>query len=302
MNKSINKLQPDENSDIDLKVKEAQIEQIYQQTWGGLAGIMIIMVSVCIALWEVIPHWKLLLWSGSLIFLSLIRSSVIISFKNIAPKGKQIIKWARFHETGAWASGILWALPSLFLWPENSPVHQIVWPVCIVSLAASAVAKYCIWAPTYLPYLLLTVVPVSLRLFAEGGLVYSILGMLGLVFTAILAQTGKLMHDASLKALVLSIRNETLNTFLSEEKAKEEKLNEQLQLRNNELELAFRDIKQLSGLLPICASCKKIRNDKGYWEQIENYIKDHSEIQFSHGICPDCAKKLYPDFFRNFRD
>jgi len=53
--------------------------------------------------------------------------------------------------------------------------------------------------------------------------------------------------------------------------------------------------KILSGLLPICASCKKIRDDKGYWNQIEEYIRDHSEAEFSHGICPECAKELYPD-------
>lgn len=54
-------------------------------------------------------------------------------------------------------------------------------------------------------------------------------------------------------------------------------------------------IKLLSGFLPICASCKKIRDDAGYWHQIESYIRDHSEAEFSHGICPDCIKKLFPD-------
>lgn len=62
-----------------------------------------------------------------------------------------------------------------------------------------------------------------------------------------------------------------------------------------ELEATLSQVKQLSGLLPICAECKKIRDDKGYWNQIESYIKNHSEAKFSHGICPDCAKKLYPD-------
>jgi PAS domain S-box-containing protein len=56
------------------------------------------------------------------------------------------------------------------------------------------------------------------------------------------------------------------------------------------------EIKSLRGMLPICASCKKIRNDQGYWSQIEVYIRDHSEAEFSHGICPDCLKLLYPDF------
>jgi PAS domain S-box-containing protein len=63
-----------------------------------------------------------------------------------------------------------------------------------------------------------------------------------------------------------------------------------------ELSDAFLKIKVLKGLIPICASCKKIRDDQGFWQQIESYIRDHSEAEFSHGICPDCKKKLYPLF------
>lgn len=62
-----------------------------------------------------------------------------------------------------------------------------------------------------------------------------------------------------------------------------------------ELQESLAKVKTLSGLLPICASCKKIRDDKGYWNQIEVYIRDHSEAEFTHGICPECFKKLYPD-------
>jgi PAS domain S-box-containing protein len=61
------------------------------------------------------------------------------------------------------------------------------------------------------------------------------------------------------------------------------------------LQGALAEIKKLSGLLPICSSCKKIRDDAGYWNQIESYIALHSEARFTHGICPECAKKLYPD-------
>lgn len=62
------------------------------------------------------------------------------------------------------------------------------------------------------------------------------------------------------------------------------------------LEKALAEIKTLRGILPICCSCKKIRDDKGYWRQIEIYIKEHSGAEFSHGICPECIRKLYPDF------
>jgi PAS domain S-box-containing protein len=61
------------------------------------------------------------------------------------------------------------------------------------------------------------------------------------------------------------------------------------------LQNALAEVKQLSGLLPICASCKKVRDDDGYWGLIETYIRNHSQVEFSHGICPDCARKLYPN-------
>ena len=64
---------------------------------------------------------------------------------------------------------------------------------------------------------------------------------------------------------------------------------------NLDLRNALAEVKKLSGFLPICSSCKKIRNDEGYWQQIEAYIRDHSEAEFSHSICPDCLDKLYPN-------
>lgn len=80
-------------------------------------------------------------------------------------------------------------------------------------------------------------------------------------------------------------------------KAKEdlEKKALELEKANQELQASLANVKTLRGLIPICCLCKKIRDDKGYWNQIESYIRDHSEVDFSHGLCPDCAKKLYPD-------
>ena len=69
-----------------------------------------------------------------------------------------------------------------------------------------------------------------------------------------------------------------------------------------ELQKALSEVKKLSGFIPICASCKKIRDDEGYWQQIEAYISNRSEALFSHGICPDCARKLYPELFEDQGD
>jgi hypothetical protein len=65
-----------------------------------------------------------------------------------------------------------------------------------------------------------------------------------------------------------------------------------------ELQEAIEEVKTLTGLLPICAHCHKIRDDAGYWNHLEAYIQDHSHATLSHGICPDCAKSLYPDIFK----
>jgi GAF domain-containing protein len=74
---------------------------------------------------------------------------------------------------------------------------------------------------------------------------------------------------------------------------------EKIREKTESLERALAEIRTLRGILPMCASCKKIRDDKGYWNQIESYIRKHSDAEFSHGICPDCVKKLYPEYADN---
>jgi phosphoserine phosphatase RsbU/P len=73
-----------------------------------------------------------------------------------------------------------------------------------------------------------------------------------------------------------------------------EEKTEELQKLIEENRKAISEIKILRGFLPICSKCKKIRDDDGYWTQLESYIRDHSEAQFTHSICQDCAKELYP--------
>jgi CHASE3 domain sensor protein len=72
---------------------------------------------------------------------------------------------------------------------------------------------------------------------------------------------------------------------------------ESLEEKNRQLQEAMANVKTLSGLLPICASCKKIRDDKGYWNQIEFFIRDRSSAKFSHSMCPECSRTLYPQLF-----
>jgi len=83
-------------------------------------------------------------------------------------------------------------------------------------------------------------------------------------------------------------------TFKAEKLAREELI--------ENLQKALADVKTLSGMLPICAWCKKIRNDEGYWQKIEAYLKSHSDLDFTHSICHDCAKKEYPDLYSDSKE
>ena len=93
--------------------------------------------------------------------------------------------------------------------------------------------------------------------------------------------------------------------YARQSKIKMEELEELVQDRTielratvSELEDAITKIKTLKGLVPICASCKKIRDDQGFWNQVEVYVSKHSEAEFSHSICPPCAEKLYPELYK----
>ncbi|MFP4459118.1 MAG: PAS domain S-box protein [Candidatus Zixiibacteriota bacterium] len=67
----------------------------------------------------------------------------------------------------------------------------------------------------------------------------------------------------------------------------------------HKLQMALQDVEKLTGLLPICSSCKKIRNDDGYWDEVDRYISQHSNLNFTHGLCPECMKKLYPEAYEH---
>jgi len=100
-----------------------------------------------------------------------------------------------------------------------------------------------------------------------------------------------------LRSIELLVRSRSALNLKKEIDRRKNREQELLNL-NKELKDSIETIKTLRGLIPICASCKKIRDDKGYWNQIETYIQKHSEAEFSHGICPECARKLYPELYK----
>jgi CHASE1-domain containing sensor protein len=114
-----------------------------------------------------------------------------------------------------------------------------------------------------------------------------------LLFGMVLSLTKSRNQAIALADTTLDL--EKANIGLRKEIMERERAEEQRDKLIEDLQKTLSEVKTLRGYLPICSNCKKIRDDKGYWNQIESYIRDRSEAEFSHGICPECAKKLYPD-------
>ena len=124
----------------------------------------------------------------------------------------------------------------------------------------------------------------------QSAIVATYFFLAGLPFLLLLGHIYR-THTADLRRLNAELRahKDNLEVQVQERTA-------DLQKETKRLQEALANVRTLSGLIPICAHCKKIRDDKGYWNQLELYIQQNSDALFSHGLCPDCVQKLYPEF------
>lgn len=127
----------------------------------------------------------------------------------------------------------------------------------------------------------------------------SILDVAGFVrnFEVRFKRTDGELFWVSLSAAINEFNNEKATVVAFVDITEKRMAHEETKKLVDELQVALANVKTLGGLLPICSGCKKIRDDKGYWNQLEAYISSHSGAMFSHGLCPDCVKSLYPDLF-----
>ncbi|MBI5848912.1 MAG: HAMP domain-containing protein [Nitrospirae bacterium] len=138
-----------------------------------------------------------------------------------------------------------------------------------------------------------------------AGVVFTVLAriitkpLLGLAKTAEQASQGNfnLNFDSSSDDEIGHLAR-TFNTMIAARK----QIEDERELIITQLQTALKEIKTLSGLLPVCAWCKKIRDDKGYWKMLDVYVSEHSDAEFSHGICPECLKKVSPETYERLED
>ncbi|MBW7909530.1 MAG: PAS domain S-box protein [Kiritimatiellae bacterium] len=112
-----------------------------------------------------------------------------------------------------------------------------------------------------------------------------------------ITKTGRIVYGQVASSLIRNKDNEPV-FFISHVRdiSARKKIEQERELLIEQLLKALADIKRLEGILPLCSFCKKIRGEGGYWEPVESYIRNHSAADISHGLCPDCLKKHYPEF------
>ncbi|MCP4640169.1 MAG: hypothetical protein GY851_07045 [bacterium] len=134
------------------------------------------------------------------------------------------------------------------------------------------------------------------RIFVAGWVAVlagaTVLGLVGFGFLPTTFLTENSIHLASIVALLLFSLAVADRAAIAE-RASRQRLEYEVERRTRQLTVALDDVKRLTGLLPICANCKKVRDDQGYWSRIETYLAENSDVSVSHGICPDCSRKLY---------
>jgi len=120
------------------------------------------------------------------------------------------------------------------------------------------------------------------------AIVGSVLTIAGLLYSPPGGELWKVLVNRALALLAIWVTAALILLWKTTQRKAEQAIGQR--------EQALADLKILRGFLPICVSCKRIRDDEGSWNQLEAYIRDHSEADFSHGLCPECEKKLYADY------
>lgn len=188
-----------------------------------------------------------------------------------------VLSISAFLQYGIVSAGFYFAAACIFI--AGVTLGLLSGVICAVFYAVAASVIAYLWTSGYLVF------PVDVGEYILLPRVWATLGLGFLVTTAVffVSATGFFTGLADLAETI------------EKQKQKIEEHTAKLTRANRELEAAMKEIKTLHGLLPICSGCKKIRDDKGYWQHVEHYVQHHTQAEFTHSLCPDCLKELYPD-------
>ena len=280
---------------------------IYNRATIGISATVVNALILAYILRGVVENLALMVWLFLIAVVTIIRLIIIIKFKQTPDKSKNISRSKHMLIIGVGTLGVLWGSTAIVLFPSGSVVHQAFIAFVLGGMVAGAVGVFSAIMPVFLSFSIPALTPVTIRFMLIGDEIHIAMGTMTALFGILTYFTAKHV-GGSIRELVLlketfanQLKERTVELMDANQKLKQEvekhRITEKaLEKERDTLQKTLSELKILKGFLPICSSCNKIRDDKGSWQRIEKYIQDRSEAKFSHGICPDCIKKIYPEY------
>lgn len=291
------------------KFEQKRLKTLYRQHNVSLPENLLVAVCVVILFRQQIQPQLLISWFFAMACVLLSRFFIHRQYKSRKKDMLSPRTWFLRCGISTTANGILWGILGVYANYNTPLIYFSITLIILAGVIAAAVATNSVSIPIFFGFALPIMMPVSTSLLLSGEFERIVLGVLTLCYFGVMTRSAIQLNKVILQSLTYRYEKLQLLDDLQNEKDQVMGLNEQLTLDIehrkqtekekerliSELRKALDEVKTLSGLIPICSHCKKVRDDTGYWNQIESYIHKHSDADFSHSICPDCAKNLYPD-------
>jgi hypothetical protein len=303
----------------ELQTKEVGL--LYNQVTVGLAATSINATILAFVFWDKVSHATVVGWFGCAELVVLLRYALLVRYRSSSEVSRRSADWGRWFLLGTALSALSWGTAGVLLYVTRSLAHQVFLAFVLGGMTAGAVAAYSASFWVFVSFAVPTLSPIILRFILERDEIHLTMAGMGLVFLFLMLDSSRRIHRTVSNSLRLELENENLISEVKVEAKQVRRLNEELKAeitereaiqeelqkardlleerveeRTAELSRALTEVKQLSGLLPICSACKKIRDDRGSWRQLEIYIREHSEAEFTHSLCPECAKRMFEGF------
>lgn len=269
-------------------VRAEQIRGLYTQSLTAVVANIVSGTLLCFILQPVVSHTRIALWMAALVCIQFARGAALIGFRRKEKKNDDLRLWGKLFTGIVLISSSAWGSVGIFLLPDAAVYYHAVIAMWMIGVSAGGIIAYAGYTPSALAGFLPITLPITVRFFLTGDLAHVTMALTVCAYAVFILTAWRRVQRLLVQAIELN--------FVKENEIEERKrVEEALVLVNRKLEKAASEIKTLQGILPICAQCKKIRDDQGSWNRIESYIKANSEVEFTHSICPECTTALYPN-------
>lgn len=294
-------------------VRAEQVKLLYAKAPMAVTATLVNAPILVFILWGEVRHAVLVSWLLYMVTLSLGRAWLRYEYWRQPPPPITESRWASWYLSGVALSGLGWGAVGIFLFPDASLPHQVFLAFVLAGMTAGSVAACSAMMVGFLLFAVPVFIPFAIQFLAQGDDLHLAMGGMIVLYAILLVFIARAMNQTIITSLNLRFENRGLVAYLAAAKGHAERLNAELTFEISErkrvqkererliaeLQAALANIKVLRGLLPICSHCKKIRDDAGLWHMVEIYVREHSDADFSHSICPECLNRMYPEFGRN---